>query len=95
MAGNTQVIHQQHAAVRAQIAINQCTDVMILRQKDAIFTDGLRQQGFVTGIDSALGGINDTIDGVTRRPRMTGLPPIFPGSTTMRARRAADFMIQT
>jgi hypothetical protein len=31
--GTAQVVHQQHAAVRAQLAIDQCTDVMIPLRK--------------------------------------------------------------
>lgn len=64
--GNAHVVHQQHAAVRAQIAIDQCTDAMIFRNKDAIFADGLRQQGFVTGIHCALGGMDDIVAGIAQ-----------------------------
>ena len=64
--GSTQVIHQQHAAVRTQIAIDQRPDVMILRKKDAIFPNGLRQQGFVTGIHCALGGIDDIVASIAQ-----------------------------
>ena len=63
---NAQVVHQQHAAVRAQIAIDQCTEVMVLRKKDAIFPDGLCQQGFVTGIHCALGGIDDVVAAIAQ-----------------------------
>ena len=64
--GSAQIVHQQHAAVRAQIAIDQCTDVVILRKKDAIFPDGLRQQGFVTGIHCALGGMDDIVAAIAQ-----------------------------
>jgi hypothetical protein len=52
--------------VRAQIAIDQCTDVMILRQRDSIFADGLCQQDFVTGIHCAFGGIDDIVAAVAQ-----------------------------
>jgi hypothetical protein len=34
---------------------------MILPKKDAIFPDGLRQQGFITGVHCALSGIDDIV----------------------------------
>ena len=35
--GGAQIVYQQYPAMGAQIAIDQRTDIMILRQKDAIF----------------------------------------------------------
>ena len=59
--GIAQVVHQQHAAVRARIAVDQSANVMVLGEKDPIFPDGLRQQGLVTGIRCTLGGMDDIV----------------------------------
>jgi hypothetical protein len=64
--GSAQVVHQQHAAVRAQVAMNQHTDIMVLRKKDAIFSHGLRQQGFVSRINCALGGMDDIVAAIAQ-----------------------------
>jgi len=39
---------------------------MIFRKKDAIFPDGLRQQGFVTGIRCALGGVDNIVAAIAQ-----------------------------
>jgi hypothetical protein len=52
--------------MRAQIAIGQFTDGVILRKKHAAFPDGLRQQGFVTGIHRALGSMDDIVAGIAQ-----------------------------
>lgn len=46
----SQVIHKQHAPVRQRVAMDQCTDIVVLRQEDPPFRGSFNQQRCVTGI---------------------------------------------
>ncbi len=55
------IVYQQHATMGAHIAVDQCTYVMVLCQKDPIFFDCLSQQRFVTRIPGELSSVHNII----------------------------------
>lgn len=65
--GVTQVIYEQHAAMRKQIAMDQRADIVVPRNEHPIFPGGLCQQGSVFGVHRALGGVDDIVTGSAHR----------------------------
>jgi hypothetical protein len=63
----TQIVKQQHAAVRMPIAMNQGAHVMILGQEDAPFGGGFRQQRLIAWVRRSFAGIEDIVTGVAKR----------------------------
>ncbi len=50
--------------MRAQIAMDQCANVMVLCDEDSPFCDGLSQQGFIARICRPLAYVNGIMAGI-------------------------------
>jgi hypothetical protein len=63
--GITQAGRKQDAAMRMQVAMDQDTDIVILRQEDAPPRGGFGQQRLIARVRRPLGGTNDIVAGIS------------------------------
>ena len=62
--GSAEVVHQQPATMAARVAMDKRSDIVILRQEDAICPDRLRQKGFISWIGRKFRGIKNIVAAV-------------------------------
>lgn len=60
----TQIVQEQYAAMRMPIAVDQGTDVMVLRHEDAPVRGGFGQQRLVARVPRALADIDDIVTSI-------------------------------
>ncbi len=63
----TQVIQEHYAAMRMPIAMDQNTDVVVLRYKDALVHGGFGQQCLVARVPRALADIDNIMTSISHR----------------------------
>ncbi len=63
-----QIIQDQDPAMWARVAMHQCADVTVFRQKDSPICESLGQSGFIAGISSPFAYVDDIMARISHGP---------------------------
>ena len=63
----TQIVDEEYTAVRKRVAMDQCADVAVFRDEDALLCSSFCQQGCVTGIGLPLAHEDHIVASGTQR----------------------------